>query len=232
MSDASRPTTSPRRHRADRRAPVRGARPTSLSSAATSGRLRVGRERQPALLGRRRRRRDHRRPDRAAVDAVGLVPAPPLGAGPHRAERAAAGALRPEGALRASRGDHERQHHRVLRRRSGPATGSPAASCCARSATRRRTQARHRPVLGDRRRVPQPARRARRRRVLHRIRLPARRGTTRATRDDVRQLAARRRARWRSAPDARLRRHRHDRRARRARRRATGGRCTTTTTSR
>ena len=34
-------------------------------------------------------------------------------------------------------------------------------------------EARHRPLLGDRRRVPQPARRARRRRVLHRLRLPA-----------------------------------------------------------
>ena len=47
--------------------------------------LRVGRERQPAVLGRRRRRRDHRRPDRAADDALGLVPAAPLGARAHRA---------------------------------------------------------------------------------------------------------------------------------------------------
>ena len=49
--------------------------------------VRVGRERQPALLGRRRRRRAHRRSDRAAHDAVGVVPPAPLGAGSRRAEK-------------------------------------------------------------------------------------------------------------------------------------------------
>ena len=57
-------------------------------------------------------------------------------------------------------------------------------------------EARHRPLLGDRRRVPQPARRARRRRVVHRLRLPA--GTA-----HERQADARRRARGRRAARAR-----------------------------
>ncbi len=43
-------------------------------------RLRVGRERQPAVLGPRGRRGAHRRADRAAHDALGLVPPAPLGA--------------------------------------------------------------------------------------------------------------------------------------------------------
>ena len=36
-------------------------------------------------------------PDRAALHGLGLVPAPPLGAGPDGRGAAAAGALRPEG---------------------------------------------------------------------------------------------------------------------------------------
>ena len=56
----------------------------------------VGRERQPAVLGRRRRRRDHRRPDRAADDDLGVVPAAPVVARAHRARGAAAVALRPQ----------------------------------------------------------------------------------------------------------------------------------------
>ena len=67
--------------------------------------------------------------------------------------------------------------------------------------------ARHRSLLGDRRRVPQPARRAVRRRTMGRLRLPAR------THDH-----ARRREGGRRAPAAVVRRDLDDGRARRARR--------------
>src|SRR4029077_5583829 len=49
------------------------------------------------------------------------------------------------------------------------------ASSVAVGQRREDNQARYRTVLGDRRRVPQSARRARLRRVVHRLRLPARR---------------------------------------------------------
>ena len=51
----------------------------------------VGRERQPAVLGRRRRRRDHRRADRSAHDDLGVVPSAPVVAGAHGARGAAPG---------------------------------------------------------------------------------------------------------------------------------------------
>ena len=44
------------------------------------------------------------------IAAVGVVPPPPLGARAHGREAAAADPLRPEGALRAARGDHDREH--------------------------------------------------------------------------------------------------------------------------
>ena len=70
-----------RRHRgADRRGAVRGDRRVPRRARLHLDDVRVGRERQPAVLGRRRRGRDHRRPDRAADDAVGVVPSAPLGA--------------------------------------------------------------------------------------------------------------------------------------------------------
>ena len=94
-------STAPRRcqadHQADRRAPVRrGSRLPGGARLLLELRL-VGRERQPTVLGRRRGGRAHRRPDRAADDAVGVVPPPPLGARPRRAEGAAPGPLRHEG---------------------------------------------------------------------------------------------------------------------------------------
>ena len=89
--------------------------------------------------------------------------------------------------LRAARSGDDRQHDRLPRagaprRRAahapGPALGERAED----------DEARHRPLLGDRRRVPQPARRARRRRVVHRLRLQAGGGastTSTLTLDDV-----------------------------------------------
>ena len=71
----------------------------------------------------------------------------------------------------------------VLRDPPGPALGQ----------RREDDQAGHRPVLGDRRRVPQPGRRAGGRRVLHRLRLPA--GRRRMTRHRAAAPAARRRRR-------------------------------------
>ena len=65
-----------------RRPPVRGGGGVPRRARLHLDELRLGRERQPALLGRRGRRRDHRRAHRPAVDDLGVVPSPPLGAGP------------------------------------------------------------------------------------------------------------------------------------------------------
>src|SRR5262249_37910198 len=86
------------------------------------------------------------------------------------AGRAAAGPLRPQGAARPAGGDHQREHHHLPRagadrRPAAHPAGAPLG------VGPEDHQARHRTVLGDRRRVPQPARRARRRRVVHRVRL-------------------------------------------------------------
>ena len=85
------------RRGADRQGAVRGDRRVPGRARLHLDVVRVGRERQPVVLGRRGRRRDHRRPDRAADDALGVVPSAPLGARAHAAGAAAAGALRPEG---------------------------------------------------------------------------------------------------------------------------------------
>ena len=82
---------------ADRQGAVRGDGRVPRRAGLHLDVVRVGRERQPALLGRRGRRRDHRRADRAADDDLGVVPSAPLGARSHEAGAAAAGALRPEG---------------------------------------------------------------------------------------------------------------------------------------
>ena len=93
-------------------------------------------------------------------------------------------------------------------------------------------QARHRALLGHRRAVPQPGRRAGRRRDVHRLRLRARRVAEPVTRRRPRSVASRRIAsddvgggrgaarrgvRRRRPAHAHLRRHGHDRRARGAR---------------
>ena len=70
--------------------PRNATRPRRASSTSSGLRLhdvRLGGERQPALLGREGGERDHGRADRAADDDLGLVPAALLGAGPHRSRR-------------------------------------------------------------------------------------------------------------------------------------------------
>ncbi len=131
---------------------VRGGRRVPRRAGLHLDDVLVGGERQPALLGRRRRRGDHRRPDRAADDALGLVPPPQLVARPLRACGAAPGALRPQGALRPPRGRDLRQHDRVPRpcphrRRDHEPPGAPVGERA------EDDQARHRALLGDRRRV-------------------------------------------------------------------------------
>ena len=140
--------------------------------------------------------------------------------GPRRAEGAAPGALRHEGGVRPPRSDHERLHHDVLRpdppRRPHHEWADPPFGERHEDHARR-----HRAVLGDRRRVPQPRRRARRRGDLDRVRLPQgrRAGSRRRRRDHVDHAAAARRGpRGRRAAAAHLRRHRHHRGARRVRR--------------
>src|SRR6478609_7295924 len=162
---------SGRRRSPDRRGAVRGGRGVPRGAGLRVDQLRLGRERQPALLGRRHRGQAHRRTDRAADDALGVVPAPPLEPGSRRAADAAPGALRPEAALRPARGRDERQHDRVPH--AGAAGRSPSDPPDPSVGQRAQDhQAGVRPLLGDRRRVPQPARRARRGRVVHGLRLP------------------------------------------------------------
>ena len=190
--------------------------------------LLVGRERQPAVLGRRGRRRDHRRPDRAADDALGLVPPAPLGAGPHGAGAAAAGPLRPQGALRPARGGHDRQHDRLPRagapRRRAAHPPDPAVGERAED-----HQARHRPLLGDRRRVPQPARRAGRRRDA--TPASATSGRRRHEREPTKPHRSTTCTRATRCPSCATTSPRPPSCSARSRA-ATGGRCTTTTTSR
>ena len=134
----------------------------------------VGRERQPALLGRRGGRRDHRRDRsrRRPWSRSGSGPTTGRRGGPQPAPPAA-GPLRPEGGPRPARGGDDRQHHRLPRAGAArrPAAHPPGAALGER---REDDQARHRPLLGDRRRVPQPAWRPGGGRELHRLRLPPR----------------------------------------------------------
>ncbi len=92
---------------------------------------------------------------------------------PDRTTQATAppGPLRPEGGPRPPRGGDERQHHRLPR--AGPAR-RPAGHPPDPAVGERREDhpAGHRPVLGHRRGVPQPARRAGGGGELHRLRLP------------------------------------------------------------
>src|SRR5207244_997553 len=109
--------------------------------------------------------------DRPAHHAVGVVPTASLGPRSHRGGAPPAGALRPQGAFRPAGSRDLREHDRLPRpgasgRRDleppDPAFGERGED----------DPPGHRPVLGDRRRVPQPARRGGRCRVLHRLRLP------------------------------------------------------------
>ena len=84
MSDATaerRRRPARRRRRADRPGRSTRRRATSRSSGATSGpRCASVENGNPLFWDDDGRRRAHRRPDRPADDAVGVVPAPPLGA--------------------------------------------------------------------------------------------------------------------------------------------------------
>src|SRR5262249_17785412 len=95
-----------------------------------------------------------------------------LVAGPDRARGAVAGPLRSEGVLRPSRSGDDGQHDRVPRTgpRRRPFAHAPDPAIGQRTED---DEARRRSLLGHRRRIPQPGRRARRRRVVHRLRLPA-----------------------------------------------------------
>ena len=118
---------------ADRRGAVRGDRRVPGRARLHLDDVRVGRERQPAVLGRRRRRRDHRRPDRAADDALGVVPAAPLGA---RAAREQALPLQVhfdlKETLRPARSGDDRQHDRVPRAGAPRRRAARRARSCAR----------------------------------------------------------------------------------------------------
>src|SRR5262249_6832817 len=82
----------------------------------------------------------------------------------------AAGTLRSEAGARPARGSDDRQHHRV---RIAGAARRPAADLAGAALDLRTEahQARDRALLGDRCRVPEPARRVGRHRNLHRLRL-------------------------------------------------------------
>ena len=178
--DRRRRDAARRRRGADRRACSTRRPASSRSSAATSGRRCASVENgNPLFWDDDGRRRDHRRADRAADDAVGVVPPAPLGA---RAAPSRRLPLQVHFDLKerfelpeAVMTDNTIVFHEpvrpgdVLTHAPGPAVGERAED----------DEARHRPLLGDRRRVPQPARRARRRRVVHRLRLPAGRVTAR-----------------------------------------------------
>ena len=136
------------------------SRRSSRSSAATSGRRAPSVENGNPLFW-----------DDAAAEAITGGPiAPPTMVSvwfrPHHwapgrtaASSAAAGPFRPEGAIRTPRGRHDRQHHRVPR--AGPSRDLLRTHQVLRSVSEPEDdEARNRPVLGHRRRVPQPARRA------------------------------------------------------------------------
>ena len=134
--------------------------------------LLLGRERQPPVLGRRGGRRGDRRPDRPAHHGLGVVPAPPLGPGPdhqglplqvHFDLKEGLGL--PEAVM----SDNTIVFHEPVR----PGDRLTTRQILRSVSDEKTTKLGHRPLLGHRRRVPQPARRAGGRRELHRLRLPA-----------------------------------------------------------
>ena len=157
--------------RTGRRTSVRRRRRVPRRAGLHLDVVRVRRERQPVVLGARGGRAGDRRPHRPAHHGVGVVPAPPLGAQPDDLGVAPPGALRPEGGARPARGGDDRQHDRLLR--AGPSR-RPAAYPADPALGERGEDhpAGHRPLLGDRRRVPQPTGRAGGDRELHGLRLP------------------------------------------------------------
>ena len=202
-----------------RRPAVRGDRRVPRRARLHLDDLRVGGERQPAVLGRRRGRR--RSP-------AGRSPRPRCcrcGSGPTTGPR---GAPRPHlplqvhfdlkelfGLPEAVMTDNTIVFYEPVRPGDASAPASPALG-----QRREDDQARHRPLLGHRRRVHQPAtatlvgvesytgfgyRRSRRRRG----------GVARARSTPSRPCSARRGGRGRPPPRPRLRRHRHHRRPRR-----------------